>query len=704
MKEVSCRHFSYWFQLLEKNGRSIERSIARLPYSREYLLEPGNRLDWSEYVVFCEDAVDELGGVEGVRKIPQLYGDTREMGYIRKIVGLFASPRKVYEFIILKHGKSLYTHLDFALIDLPDGRLQIRIRIPEEYEDSPVWFWGSEPSFASMTQLIGLPPAKIETVVQPRLGIYTLELPKSQTILSHFLRVGRGLLAPLGFLQIVDTQQAELRRLVKDIEVERDNLTHLISSLPDGMVILEDNRVRFSNAALRNMMEIGEENDWRDTTADQLPVPLARARPGVRRRLASGKMIEVVSRSAITFQARAAELVIVRDVSDLQKIEDRIAQAASREREKLAQDLHDGLGQYFAALNFKASALSRRDSPTPESLDEIAGLAREAASLSREIVYDLGTSHAVGGDMVAALRKLCLRMNHIFRSHFTFSSEIPSATVDPAVGGELFFLIKEILTNAAKHADADGVALEVRQVAPGWQIAVSDDGCGFSPVAVGAGLGLETMRLRAGRLGGEIAIHSKPGHGTQILIDLPGHVLQPVELSRESALASPVGSAEAPGATRRVFLLDDHAIVREGVRRLIEDQPGLVFCGETDQADDLVDRLRAAQADILVADLFLHEGTSHQAVAVVRRAIPGLTIVVLTMFDGEIHRQRAREAGADDFVHKSDSPEHLLEALLHGSSRRTTARRGLPAGAKNETSTNFPRDNVADCDGVEKKE
>lgn len=661
MKEVSCRHFSFWFQLVEQNGCSIERALARIPQSREFLLEPGNRIDWDDYLVFCEDCVEELGGIERVRQIPQLYGNTGDMGYLRKIVGLFASPRRVYEFIILKHGKSLYTHLDFQLVDLPDGRLQIRIRIPDGYRDSPIWFLGSEPLFKDMTRLIGLPSAKIETEVRERLGIYTLELPQSRTLVSLLRRVGRGLSAPLGFLQFVNSQQAELRRLVSEMESERDNLNHLIANLPSGILILRGDHMLFANDILYRLLGLPREIPLRNAS-DLGPLPLDEARSGRRFNMPSGLVLEITSRSEIVYHGQSAEMLVVRDITAAQRIEERIARVAARERQKLVHDLHDGLGQYFAALNYKASVLASDAGVSSEAVEQIATLAREAATFSRGIAHGVDTGDA---DVITALRKLCGQMQTFFPAECLFESNVASAqAVNATEARELFLLFKEAFTNAARHAQADRITLAIRRPVSGWQISLRDDGKGFDAAQVigpGSGQGLQSLQLRAARIGGELTIRSQPGNGCEIVIDLPENFLR--ETPAPQPVAPPMPAPRPTGTTARIFLVDDHAIVRDGVRRLIEAEDGLCVCGEHHAGDNLVNLVQKADADTLVIDWVLGEGTSEDSIVHLRSEIPHLRIIVLTMFAEERYRERAFLVGANGFVSKAEPPGRLLEAL-----------------------------------------
>jgi len=657
MKEVSCRQFGYWFKLIRENGGSVDRAIRRMPYTQEYLLTSGNRIDWREYVKFCNDAVYELGGEQRSRQIQQTYGSSRELSYVSRVAGLLATPRQVYDFIILRHGRSLYTHLDFAVEDCPDGRLQIRIRIPEEYEDCPSFFWGSEPGFASMTRLIGLPAAEIETEVSPRLGVYTLRLPESRSLLNRLRRLVHRFIWPFSMMSLVNSQQQELRQLVGEMQHERDILNQLISSLPVGILIVQEGKMIFQNAALREML--GPVNE------DQTLLPyLLQAARGVRILLGPDRLGEVVSRSSTTYQGEPAEIIVVRDVTELQRVEGRIIESVARDREKLAQDLHDGLGQYFAALNYKTSALAGEVGIPIASLEEVTSLVREAAAFSRDLVYGLGPGYAEARDMVASLAKLCERMQRMFEAEFLMVSDVPQATVPLVFAADLFLLVKEMLTNAARHADALLITVRLRSHETGWTLSVEDDGKGFDLVAlpVHDGLGLEAMKVRAGRLGGHVRIESSPGAGCKVFIDLPPAVLRTVpESGGEAVTLEPSGVRIL--RELRVFVVDDHAIVRDGLRRLLQMASGTVLCGESADGENLASQLRETGANVLITDLMLGHDVDFSRISAIRREFPRLRIIVLSMFDLHPYGNEALKAGADLFFHKGDPPQNLLDAL-----------------------------------------
>ncbi len=115
--------------------------------------------------------------------------------------------------------------------------------------------------------------------------------------------------------------------------------------------------------------------------------------------------------------------------------------------------------------------------------------------------------------------------------------------------------------------------------------------------------------------------------------------------------------------TRRIFLVDDHPVVRDGLRAML-DTPGCYsVCGEASSPAQALRHLSLAKADCAIVDLMFKRRKCVDFIADMRRARPGLPIVVLSMLDRVTHEQEAREAGASAYVEKHESPRRLLGAL-----------------------------------------
>lgn len=113
----------------------------------------------------------------------------------------------------------------------------------------------------------------------------------------------------------------------------------------------------------------------------------------------------------------------------------------------------------------------------------------------------------------------------------------------------------------------------------------------------------------------------------------------------------------------KVLLVDDHPVLREGLTRLINDEPDLTVCGE---ADDVPAALRAVaklKPDIAVVDLSLKGGDGIDLTKSIRQMDPDVPVLILTMHDEAFYAERALRAGAQGFVSKQDAGEEVLAAI-----------------------------------------
>ena len=120
---------------------------------------------------------------------------------------------------------------------------------------------------------------------------------------------------------------------------------------------------------------------------------------------------------------------------------------------------------------------------------------------------------------------------------------------------------------------------------------------------------------------------------------------------------------EERSTVRRILLVDDHPIVREGLASLIEREPDLVVCGEAGDQVSALELLETDPPDLLLLDLVLPGGGGLAFLRQVRRRWPELPVLVVTMHGDAFHAERSLRMGADGFVSKADATQRLVEAI-----------------------------------------
>jgi two-component system response regulator NreC len=124
-------------------------------------------------------------------------------------------------------------------------------------------------------------------------------------------------------------------------------------------------------------------------------------------------------------------------------------------------------------------------------------------------------------------------------------------------------------------------------------------------------------------------------------------------------------------AETKVILADDHAVVRKGLRLLLDAEPGLQVVAEAGTVPDAMMKTRAHRPGVLVLDLNMPGGSSLEAIPQLREEVPGTAIVVLTMQNDPAFARKALQAGAAGFVLKEAADDELLEAIRQAASGGT---------------------------------
>ncbi|MDX9868883.1 MAG: sensor histidine kinase [Kiritimatiellia bacterium] len=193
-----------------------------------------------------------------------------------------------------------------------------------------------------------------------------------------------------------------------------------------------------------------------------------------------------------------------------------------RERNRLAANLHDTLLQTLGGIGFQLAACQKSDATTRPQLDVARRMVSHASDELRNSVWTLRSLQVHGQHFESALEAI------VERARGTGDAAVACRTVgefedlSEFVGGNLLLIIQEALLNAQKHAACGHVQVTVRREGEWVEVDVRDDGRGFeeadNPSDHADHFGIGVMRERAERLGGRLAIESRPGGGTVVRV------------------------------------------------------------------------------------------------------------------------------------------------------------------------------------------
>ena len=119
----------------------------------------------------------------------------------------------------------------------------------------------------------------------------------------------------------------------------------------------------------------------------------------------------------------------------------------------------------------------------------------------------------------------------------------------------------------------------------------------------------------------------------------------------------------AEAGKRRIFVVDDHPIVRQGLAQLINSETDLVVCGQGEDAYQSLRSIREARPDLALVDISLKDSDGIELLKELRAAAPELPVLILSMHDESLYAERALRAGARGYIMKQEAPQTLLSAV-----------------------------------------
>ncbi len=229
-------------------------------------------------------------------------------------------------------------------------------------------------------------------------------------------------------------------------------------------------------------------------------------------------------------------LLLLHDISEQRRAQTQLVKqqqmlAATRERELLARELHDNLGQVLAFVNVQGQTarllLARGEVGAADvHLARLVEVAAEADTDIRESILGL-RAPLVQQRLFPALSTYLIQYQQRYgiRTQLSRPPELTDGALDPLVELQLLRIIQEALTNARKHAQANSVCISFIVQDGHALVTLQDDGRGFDPQEVLGGsagrLGLRVMRERAEEVGGRLELQSRPGQGTRVVVTVP---------------------------------------------------------------------------------------------------------------------------------------------------------------------------------------
>jgi signal transduction histidine kinase len=195
-----------------------------------------------------------------------------------------------------------------------------------------------------------------------------------------------------------------------------------------------------------------------------------------------------------------------------------------QERARLARDLHDAVSQKLFSVRAKARAaavlVARDPARAIEEMDSVAMLAGQAHAELRAVIDGLAPPELEAGGLAGSVRSYAVLAGRTHGAEVVVrAADLPA--LEPHLETAIYRIAQEAIGNALRHSGSPQVTVCLSRRQRAVVLDVSDDGAGFDPGTPPQGLGLASMRERAGSVGGKLTVTSAPGSGTKIRLSVP---------------------------------------------------------------------------------------------------------------------------------------------------------------------------------------
>ena len=238
-----------------------------------------------------------------------------------------------------------------------------------------------------------------------------------------------------------------------------------------------------------------------------------------------GRVYRIAGVALDVTDRKLAEEALQQVSREREGLQQELLRISEREKQKIAQELHDGLCQHLAGTALMGSLLHRKlaakGADEAESARKICELLNTSVDEARNLSHGLHPVRDGVGGLEEALAQLSRTITNLFHIRCSFECSEPIEIEDEAAATHLFRIAQEAVNNAIKHGEARRVAISFKRVRGSLVLSIHDDGIGISSkVSKTGGMGMQIMRHRATCIGASVEVRKAGKRGTIVACKL----------------------------------------------------------------------------------------------------------------------------------------------------------------------------------------
>lgn len=366
--------------------------------------------------------------------------------------------------------------------------------------------------------------------------------------------------------------------------------------------------------------------------------------------------------------------VLLKEQRQLRSLASDLMLTEQRERKRLATELHDYVGQMMVLGRLKVGQIrfqvGAADSSTSHMIQDLDDIFTKSLAYIRTLMAELIPPALYELGLPSALRWLAeeTRIRHQLTVDVHLAEEPIQLPDDQALF--LFQTVRKLLLNLVQHAGTSHAAISLTAGTNNHvRIVVKDHSPGVNSdfhETKSEATQLLSIRERMEAMGGSLHVDSGPDTGMTITLELAlaGTVEEeagpPVSFLQDRR---PITTAEQSLAMRRLLLVDDHAMVREGLRAILEDYEDLSIVGLASNGVEAVSMAVESNPDVILMDVNMPEMDGIEATKRIKAARPAAIVIGLSVNNSPPVMAAMKEAGAAAFVSKDAAGEQLYDAI-----------------------------------------